>query len=78
MRARLQAGRGGSLPGQTPLNASLDYFGHDWACNATQQSCTAVSLANLAQTFVSRLSGSLTARNLGDGVCFEIRLPCVG
>lgn len=32
----------------------------------------------MAKTFVSRLSGSLTARNLGDGVCFEIRLPCVG
>ncbi len=31
----------------------------------------------MAKTFVSRLSGSLTARNLGDGVCFEIRLPCV-
>ncbi|MFK0344203.1 sensor histidine kinase [Pseudomonas asiatica] len=31
----------------------------------------------MARTFVSRLSGSLTARNLGDGVCFEIRLPCV-
>lgn len=32
----------------------------------------------MAKTFISRLSGSLTARNLGDGVCFEIRLPCVG
>lgn len=32
----------------------------------------------MAKTFVSRLSGSLTARNLSDGVCFEIRLPCVG
>lgn len=31
----------------------------------------------MAKTFVSRLSGSLTARNLGDGVCFEIRLPYV-
>lgn len=32
----------------------------------------------MAKTFVSRLGGSLTARNLGDGVCFEIRLPSVG
>jgi signal transduction histidine kinase len=32
----------------------------------------------MAKTFVSRLGGSLTARNLDDGVCFEIRLPCVG
>jgi sensor histidine kinase regulating citrate/malate metabolism len=32
----------------------------------------------MAKTFVSRLSGSLSVHNLDDGVCFEIRLPCVG
>lgn len=32
----------------------------------------------MAKTFVSRLGGSLTAHNLEGGVCFEIRLPCVG
>lgn len=32
----------------------------------------------MAKTFVSRLGGSLSVHNLDDGVCFEIRLPCVG
>lgn len=32
----------------------------------------------MAKTFVSRLSGSLTARNLDDGVCLVIRFPCIG
>jgi signal transduction histidine kinase len=31
----------------------------------------------MAKTFVSRLGGSLSVRNIDDGVCFEIRLPCV-